>query len=1005
MTPEAQRDFPFVGIAVSWEFVVAFLAGVVLICAFAWKRFAEPSYDVNTDAFRDFKKLKIWNLKDSESLRRAYVIYCILLIFIYAMLSFFGRVIFQLASQINVSGLQVSVGSVEFTSWRWPLLLAAGIGGLAPLLNPLIPAENILRRFAHEIVGIPTRLREKATRIKTLIDGNPVEDVTALASYPAWVRKTLGPKLASYITLSKNLHAVVVWSYKENLQWSDPDIRRKLDEYEREVRDEAEDALALFDSLINSSQRTGDSSDSASTSKNDEKLLLDTCVVLERIRDEFAIIMAIYVDYGSKFANLKDDLRETIISRFREEDNNPATGFPLYMLAVIFTVYFIFVWIQWHPPIFRVPLSVSNLTLIAAAETIKLFILVWLPATTIATLAEVTDGRFSREGMLETTVLWRDIAGLLAALAISAGGMMLFAILKTALASRNIEQMTQSLLGSERYMGTLFFYVVLAPVSGICYLGINIVLRYPDKSFARRRLWIAATAGIVTLVYLSFVASTSAAIPCRRLIDGHNEPFELSLWSMWWAGRDNLETCFAYYSTLDLLVISASVFISVIGLTRQHRRSQQRYEIRRQTSSKAAKAAAQAGVLALAVVASGLVFGLATPARADAAKSAMPTIVLGFRSDIPPFSFQPAGQRKDTPQPYLGYVAELCYQIFENSPWQIEQRVIDQPQSRFKRLRGPNDPSHDKMIANGGADDKIDVLCDATTLWLGDSERMNAGIFSPIIFVSGVSYLYRSARQYNSDPVQIGYLASSTAERVAWEICTADVLKVGTANKPAGCARGTPSACVEPEPVPDGAGSGVPVQKPTQSLRAVSEISQSYVLCPKPSHDDLIAWFCEGAARDKIYAGDLEIIQGKEAERRARGGDCPGVQPAGKTYTYEPYALLVSRHDTELVAFVQRRVYELFSHRSGARALFEKWFPGQNMSLTLAWLFLLNGVMDEGDMLRGPKGPPEEIPTSTLCSTSTLPDATKDWDASCLDPLSNSPFFRGVRTTEPVPVQ
>ncbi|SHF29320.1 hypothetical protein SAMN02745157_2122 [Kaistia soli DSM 19436] len=967
LTPEAQRDFPFVGIAVSWEFVVAFLAGVVLICAFAWKRFAEPSYDVNTDAFRDFKKLKIWNLKDSESLRRAYVIYCILLIFIYAMLSFFGRVIFQLASQINVSGLQVSVGSVEFTSWRWPLLLAAGIGGLAPLLNPLIPAENMLRRFAHEIVGIPTRLREKATRIKTLIDGNPIEDPATLASFPSWVRKTLGPKLASYITLSKNLHAVVIWSRKENLQWSDPEIRRKLDEYEREVRDEAEDALALFDSLLHGSERLGESSDGASTSKNDEKLLLDTCVVLERIRDEFAIIMAIYVDYGSKFASLKDDLRETIISRFREEDNNPATGFPLYMLAVIYTVYFIFVWIQWHPPIFPVPLSVSNLALIAAAETTKLFILVWLPTTTIATLAEVADGRFSREGSLETTVLWRDIGGLLAALAISAGGMMLFAILKTALTSRNIQQMTQELLGSERYAGNLFFYVILAPISGICYLGINIVLRYPDKSFARRRLWIAAVAGIVTLVYLSFVASNLADVPCRRLIDDHTEPFDLSLWSMWWTGRDNLETCFTYYSTLDLLVISASVFISVIGLTRQHRRSQQRLEIRRQaSSSKAAKAAAQAGVVAMVLLASGVFFGSVTPARAanpdgaqpDAVQSAPPTIVLGFRSDIPPFSFQPAGQRQDTPHPYLGYVAELCYQIFENSPWRIEQRVIDQPQSRFKRLRGPKDPSHDEMIANGIADDKIDVLCDATTLWLGDSERMVAGIFSPIIFVSGVSYLYRSAQQYNSDPVQIGYLASSTAERVAWEICSVDVLKVGASDKPATCARGTPLECVETKPVADGAASSGPVQTQTQSLRALSEISQSYVLCPRSSHDNLIAWFCEGWARDKIYVGDLDIIQAKEAEWRARGRDCPGVRPAGKTYTYEPYALLVSRHDTELVAFVQRRVYELFSHRSGARALFEKWFPGQNMSLTLAWLFLLNGVMDEGDMLRGPKGPP-----------------------------------------------
>jgi len=1010
LTPEAQRDFPFVGIEVSWHFVAAFLVGGVLICAFAWKRFAEPSYDVNTDAFRDFKNLNIWSLKDSESLRRAYVIYCILLIFIYAALSFFGRVIFQLASQINVSGLQVSVGSVEFTSWRWPLLLAAGIAGLAPLLNPLIPAENMLRRFAHEVVGIPTRLRGKAIRIRTLIDGAPIVDEKALESIPPWVKRVLGPKLAGYVNLRNNLREVVDWSYKENLQWSDGEIRRKLDEYEKAVRDEAEEALALFESLLKPIERSGDGGDKFPSRKNDEKLLLDTCSALERARDQFSIIMAIYVDFGSAFDSLNGSMKQAITSRFQPDNINPATGFPLYMLAAIFSVYFIFVWIQWHPGVFHhVSLTAPNVAFVAAAETVKVFLLVWLPATTIATLAEVADGRFSHGEANETVAFWRGIAGLLATLGISVGCMMLFAILKTALISRNIEQMTQALLGSEVYSGDLFFYVLLAPVSGICFLGIKIALRYPDQSFKRKRLWIGLIAGIVTLVYLGFVASTSASGSCARHVEGSIEVYDLSLLHMWWTGPKNLEACFSYYSTLDLLVISASVFISIVGLTKAPRRPLENLKAKKQgAAAKAAKTGAEAHVFAIALLASALSIGLVTSARAaEPAKQVggtvdptAPTVVLGFRTDIPPFSFQPKKQI-DQPQPYLGYVAELCYEIFENSSWQIKQVPITNAESRFELLRG--NTIHGPDYQGVEDRDKIDVLCDATTIRLDDIGRINAGIFSPIIFTSGVSYLYRSADQYNDKPVQIGYLGSSTAGRVALEICTADVLRVikgGGTEGTEPCILGSTSECAgEAQDGSESGGTdGVPAKEPTPSLKDVANLSQTYVLCPMSSHDDLIAWFCQGSHRDKVYVGDLEIIQAKEEVWRAAGKACPGIQPAGKTFTYEPYALLVSKANPELVAFVQRRVYELFSHRGGARALFEKWFPGENMSSTVAWLFLLNGVMDEQDMLQGGKDPPASGPTAMFCATPRSPQFTKVWDERCLDPLSDRHTTKDVPT-------
>jgi hypothetical protein len=56
---------------------------------------------------------------------------------------------------------------------------------------------------------------------------------------------------------------------------------------------------------------------------------------------------------------------------------------------------------------------------------------------------------------------------------------------------------------------------------------------------------------------------------------------------------------------------------------------------------------------------------------------------------------------------------------------------------------------------------------------------------------------------------------------------------------------------------------------------------------------------------------------------------------------------LISKTDPDLVQFVQRGVYDLFSHRSKATSLFSTYFPGAEMSPVLAYLFMLNAVDEE----------------------------------------------------------
>jgi hypothetical protein len=336
-------------------------------------------------------------------------------------------------------------------------------------------------------------------------------------------------------------------------------------------------------------------------------------------------------------------------------------------------------------------------------------------------------------------------------------------------------------------------------------------------------------------------------------------------------------------------------------------------------------------------------------------------VVLGFRTDIQPFSFQTkgkidakgeqsgSGQSKpaasDKPRPYLGYVADLCYQIFDNSGYDIIQVPIEATK-RFSVMRRPEgSPEPTERVAG----EEVDVLCDATTVRLDDRERIDAGVFSPIIFVSGVSYLSRSIRNFSN--IEVGYVENSTAERVAKEACTVDVLRVSTNATPATCREKIDDECVlEPQP----SNAKAPPRE-SLSLSERAKLVPSYVLCPKPDHDTLIQWFCSDNGHDKIYFGDRDIILAKLMDWQTRGHSCKGYRDAGRSFTYEPYALLISKADPELIAFVQRRVYELFSHRAGAEALFNKWFPGQSMSEPLAWLFVLNGVAEQGELLSGPK--------------------------------------------------
>jgi hypothetical protein len=201
------------------------------------------------------------------------------------------------------------------------------------------------------------------------------------------------------------------------------------------------------------------------------------------------------------------------------------------------------------------------------------------------------------------------------------------------------------------------------------------------------------------------------------------------------------------------------------------------------------------------------------------------------------------------------------------------------------------------------------------------------GVFSPIVFASGVSYINRPTRILDAK-TYLAFVIGTTAERIAVLACENDLF----------LKREKKESDVGKECAPQ---IGCPA----------AERAAKYRICSFVSHDILIKWFCgEPTSRqgNRVYLGDREIINTKYASWKEKGL-CPseGIEPQQAYYTYEPYALLMSKADPCLIQFVQRSVYEFFSHRSKANALFSANFPQVKMSSVVANLFLLNAIDEE----------------------------------------------------------
>jgi hypothetical protein len=430
-------------------------------------------------------------------------------------------------------------------------------------------------------------------------------------------------------------------------------------------------------------------------------------------------------------------------------------------------------------------------------------------------------------------------------------------------------------------------------------------------------------------------------------------PFFGELFVPWdWKEDATSASCSRYYGLISILLYALVAFLAVTVLIPKPRSAP-----RRRTEPPAppklapVTPAPRQGVAAVLVL-TALLLGLTSTHALGSGGSAPPdqmapekTVVVGFRTDAPPFSYlRQFGRDKR----YAGYLAQLCDQIFSGDANRTYRVIATDVTAldRFERL-----VKHANEHLTEGPDNKakVDLLCDPVTLRYSAeaNERAGArrtdGIFSPIVYVTGVSYLARSA---GGSDAFLGFVGGTTARRVAVEACSRDGLRIRDN-----------SGGFDPYAVTDECESAGRRAEENASLalagffecqRANLDYTKAnYNLCSFGSHTELVDWFCADKISNKrYYFGDRDLIIGQVEAWQEAGHVCDGVTSDYAFRSYEPYALLISKVNPDLVQFVQRRIYEIFSDREQILGLFAGNFKGKAMSTPLASLFNLNGVED-----------------------------------------------------------
>jgi Bacterial extracellular solute-binding proteins, family 3 len=945
----------FLGINFEWEFVVAAIFGAVVIWLFARRTFNKPSFEPASINYRVLKELSPSDLRSHSQVRRAYAMYAGLLILIYGTLTFFGKLILDLFNPVlNTAGLSFNASSLDFRSPEWPMLISLGMIGLIPMLRPVEIVERGIRRLAHQRAGIPVHIHQRCADVRKALD-DLVEDTleARLQDVPEWAHQSLNDprSVRRAVEALEQLGLLRNWLMDERAHWPAVEQRQRIGRLEQVEVKESGVVLDELYSLMAQDFNTPQPMPATAHLTEDQRLLAHRNHLIakwkalsssvERHRDELIAILVVYAERDENYGQIEDQRLEALTKSIFARDpapSGPETGIA-WSLVPIFFIYFAAALFDLHPKLGALPpdsLSVTATFWTAFLETARVAILFWLPVLAVMGVRvnkwEATERSWARlaPGNWTGPMQRQLLTGINWALLLSLIGLGLVAILWAAMVSRDTSRF--AFLLYEAPLPYLWGNLTLAGIAGVHIVAVMLVTDAEESSPVWRWRWgVGLFSAVLVLVW------------------------KIAHWAVWLLAAERWDL---FYSILwrDKVSLAIYAIIALSSVTmlmprRQGEKAPMPSRQLRENSGLRSRAGALFGVgIVLIIVRSvfrrrsnaanvvALCFVALFSARVEAETAEQ--IDVGFRADAAPFSYliERGTGEESGEERYSGYIADLCYKIFASNAYRLKAINVT-ANDRFEKLK------------NG----EIDVLCDPVTLRYSRGDgRAEYGVFSPIVFVTGVSYLWRQEPDTRPPEMLIAYVDKTSAEEVAKHACETDHFRWRDTQR-----EFDPAVDCEPR---KGSECGIPTSD--DNAESGKPDNRTYKLCKASSHDELVAWICAhdqpegddqteagGQAEpelkwSKAYFGDQDIINGKLDAWIRAGNECAEVERQREVYTYEPYALVISRRagNMDLIAHVQRRIYEIFSNRPEALALFVAHFPGKTMSVPLANLFLLNAV-------------------------------------------------------------
>lgn len=968
----SNQAFPLTNFDVSGELLMYFLIGLVVVWLYAWNRFNRRSYEPAAFDYQVLRELQPAQMRDSMLMQRAFMLYALALSLLYATFTFFSGVILRIVKSVP------SIGPVDFDaqalqSPQWPLMIALGLAGLTQLIGPLDHLEKTLRGHIHRSLGIPIRIKEYtrllvAHQLRNLNDeaaklaiGQPDPDEPAarhsgpvekafrklsghVTGLQPWARDEIAQTYGVEDVLGK---LVVLWRMIDSLyspQWPRESVRDEMRPLMSRQLAEARAAARYLSELLDTPMAVETKTKAAGGAEpthfrtRQEQQLVIAIESMERHLYEIGAINAVYAQRDREYGNiLAPSLQDAMNAVFKTDVSGPSLSQLACCAAVLFIGYFAAISFLNHGLMASMPRNIWTKGVSAAYDTLRTMCIYVFPVL-FAIYATSPDPERPHArttmGSAMSAALWAGFVNLIL--------MALMAMLYTWLVARDSGHFSQLLLGRLNADANapphLLWFMSAAPFSALiaaCVVAARQVR--PDAGHYLAMILVAVLTAALAVLHGSLLGSSFSACFQANPPSGSNACLGNVIDGL----ADNFTDAMA--ALLSILFLSQTAASGRIAAEKPKEKPLGKQE--EKPSDPQGRPAGSGPAAAIALLAlMPWTQALAQPATQEQVDPRR--VVLGMRDDAAPFAYRedPRGTGR-----HQGYLADLCYEIFAGSQdHDVVTKTITIGE-RFNRLR----PGTDKT----NPDDLVDIVCDPVTIRYDDPQRTKNAIFSPIVFATGVTYLKRKNAETHLD-IKIAYVAGTTAKTVVLDICRD--ISARTAER---CQDGG-SSPPDASPTPSGGGQQ-PVIRPwfrrlwsKVSTRAQNpDRKRTFTYYEMESHEKLADWFCrDDSGVQKFYIGDREVIWEKWKRAQAGNGGCD-AEATSQLFTYEPYALMITKDRPKLVQFVQRRVYEIFSDVSKAQAIFSAAFPDSQMSTSLAYLFLLNGV-NEDYMPRYPDGSP-----------------------------------------------